>query len=107
MQSMACPSGKPPCSQDGFAPVSNSPIEHKSTVTPGDLQALQDSRTATPSLPPLAGGEGTAVLRWASSRTVREAMFESLARFECPIASGTITYEFELSRMEREGSPGL
>ncbi len=215
LRSVACPSGKPPCSQDSFPPINSSPAEHKSSMTAADMQATQDIRTATPSLPPAAGVEGTAVVRWVSSRTVREAMFqsrvqrgqakpeesqqsgffappdayivyvdlrvsladvkkvpqsgvftaamvqnsalvlrstgerispltvksaplpvfderkevalgafyvffprivqgksalpetESLVRFECPIASGTITSEFELSKMGRDGSPDL
>ncbi|HXZ20475.1 MAG TPA: hypothetical protein VEG63_11035 [Candidatus Acidoferrales bacterium] len=214
-QGGACPSGKPPCSQDSFPPVNSSPTEHRSTMTAGDIQAVRDIRTASPTLPPVASVEGTAVVRWASSRTVREAIFrnrvqrglikpgdsqqsgifappdvyivyvdlrvsledvkkvpqsglftaamvqnsililkstgerisplavktaplpefderkeiaigafyvffprivagkstlpgnESLVRFECPIASGTISFEFEPAKMEREGLPDL
>jgi len=76
-QSGACPSGKPPCSQDSFPPVNSSPTEHRSTMTASDMQATRDIRTATPSLPPVAGVEGTAVVRWTSSRTVREAIFRN------------------------------
>lgn len=72
-----CPAGDPSCSPEGYPTASSSPTAQRGTMSPDDLQALQEGRTSSPTPPALGGVVGTAVVRWASSRTVREAMFRS------------------------------
>jgi hypothetical protein len=73
-QNPACPSSGQDCSPDAALSTSSSPVPRKRQATQNDPQDPQTHRVAT-LLP--SGSEGvaaTAVVRWASARTVREAV---------------------------------
>ncbi|HTQ86071.1 MAG TPA: hypothetical protein VMI93_07665 [Candidatus Solibacter sp.] len=72
-----CPSGNPHCSPDSSPSVPASYPGRRRPASPDDINALQDRRTASAMPPGLDGVAATAVVRWASSRTVREAMLRS------------------------------
>lgn len=68
-----CPSGNPRCSPDS-APTIPSAYGRRRSASPEEIRASQDQRSASPTPPGLQGVAATAVVRWASARTVREAV---------------------------------
>jgi hypothetical protein len=72
-----CPSGNPHCSPDSTPAPPSAPGGRRRPPSPEDIQAQQDRRTSSALPPGLEGVAATAVVRWASARTVREAVARS------------------------------
>ena len=69
-----CASGNPHCSPDSTPTVPRGYSGRRRTLGTDDIQALQDRRSDSAMPQGLGGVSATAVVRWASARTVREAM---------------------------------
>jgi hypothetical protein len=77
-QDIPCPSGNQHCSADSGPSMTNPSVTvHRRQLSPDDLQGIQDRRTAAALPPGLEGVAAIAVVRWASARTVREALLRS------------------------------
>jgi hypothetical protein len=72
-----CPSGNPHCSPDSAPTPPAAPGGRRRPPSPDEIQAQQDRRTASAMPPGLEGVSATAVVRWASARTIREAVARS------------------------------
>lgn len=64
-------------SKDSSAPHAVNDPSHRTPADPDDVPALNTARAAEVTPPTQAGVAGVAVVRWASARTVREAMARS------------------------------
>jgi hypothetical protein len=73
-QDVPCPSGNSSCSPESDPSSSNPPTTHRRQLSPDDIQRLQDRRIASAMPSGFEGVAATAVVRWASARTVREAL---------------------------------
>ncbi|HMD32408.1 MAG TPA: hypothetical protein VKG84_10900 [Candidatus Acidoferrales bacterium] len=88
-ENIPCPSGNLHCStaDDSNMNVPAAPNVRRRGMSPDDLEGLDQRRTASAMPSGLDGVAGTAVVRWASARTVREAMERKAMKDAKPAAA--------------------